>query len=152
MDPSSTVDSVRNTLVLISEKWFKLLTYSSALVAVGCVLGIGETWTLLVRWARLKKGQPVEDENPTSWYVPAGAIGLLFVIVGVIGEGYFEVKVSNADTALRAHDEQILADAILSAGTAKDSAEAAAKAAGKAEAASGKAVATCRYMRCQPCL
>ncbi len=140
MDPSSTVDSVRDSLVLISEKGFKWLTYSTALVGAGCVLEIGETWTLLTRWVRLKRGRPVEDENPTSWHIPAGAIGLLFVIIGVSGEGYFEVKVSNADTALRAHDEAVLADTIKEAGTAKDSANDAVKAAELAKRSAGEAI------------
>ncbi len=62
------------------------------------------------------------------------------VVAGIGGEGLFEYLSAHTETAVRAHDEQILGNAILSAGTAKDSADAAAKAAGRAEAASGAAV------------
>jgi hypothetical protein len=75
-----------------------------------------------------------------SWHVPAGAIGLMLVIIGVISEGVFEAYVSKSDTDLRSHDEQILTDATLKAAFAKDSAELASVAAGRAKDASGKAV------------
>lgn len=55
------------------------------------------------------------------------------MIIGVIGEGAFEFLSSNAETVLRAHDEQVLADTIVRAGAAKDSADAAASAAGTAQ-------------------
>jgi hypothetical protein len=104
------VDSVRISLESTSNKWFIRLLISTAVVAVGCILEIGETWTDLRRWVRLKRGLRVAEENPASWHVPAGAIGLMLVILGVIGEGVFEAYVSTSDTALRAHDEQILAE------------------------------------------
>ena len=104
------VDSVRVSLESTSDKWFIRLLISTAVVAIGCILEIGETWTDLRRWIRLKGGLPVAEENPTSWHVPAGAIGLMLVILGVIGEGIFEAYVSTSDTALRLHDEQILAE------------------------------------------
>jgi hypothetical protein len=104
------VDSVRISLESTSDKWFIRLLVSTGVVAIGCVLEIGETWTDLRRWIRLRRGLPVAEENPTSWHVPAGAIGLMLVIFGVIGEGIFEAYVSTSDTALRLHDEQIVAE------------------------------------------
>jgi len=108
-------------------------------VAVGCIFEIGETWTDLRRWIRLKKGLEVSEENPTSWIVPIGAIGLLLVILGVVGEGVFEGLVSKTDTALRAHDEQILGDTESKFGQVKDSAEAAARAADQAKSSASTA-------------
>jgi hypothetical protein len=108
-------------------------------VAIGCILEIGETFSDLRRWIRRKRGLPVEEENLTSWHVPAGAIGLMLVIIGVIGEGVFEVCVSRSDTALRSHDEQILVETERKSGAAESSAVAAALAASNAEDASGKA-------------
>lgn len=39
------------------------------------------------------------------------------MVAGVVGEGVYEGFVANADTALRAHDSQILAQAEPSAST-----------------------------------
>lgn len=47
------------------------------------------------------------------------------MIAGVVGEGVFEGLLSNADTALRSHDDQILAETQKKAGDAKTSADAA---------------------------
>lgn len=104
------VDAVRDSLIRESNKWFTRLLISTGVVALGCILEIGETWTSLRNWTRLKRKLPVEDPNPLSWHIPAGAIGLMLVIVGVLAEGVFEGYVSNSDTAIRGHDEQILAD------------------------------------------
>lgn len=70
--------------------------------------------------------------NEKSWAIPASYLGLVLVVGGVAGEGIFEFLASNADIALRAHDEQILAVAIQKAGTAELSAQSAAGAAGRA--------------------
>lgn len=133
LDNVPAVDFVRKSLDAAEEKWFIWLLISSGIVAIGCILEIGETWSSLVRWCRIRKGVAVEDEDLRSWHVPAGAIGLVLVIIGVIGEVVFEGLVSSADTHLRGHDEQVLADAIQRAGSAKDSAEKAATAAGTAK-------------------
>lgn len=102
------VDTVRKSLENADEMWFRYLLISSAVVAFGCVLEIGETWIALRRWWQIKKDLPVEEENPKSWYIPVGALGLFLVIAGVSGECIFEAKVSRADTKLRAYDEERL--------------------------------------------
>jgi len=112
------VDTVRDALSLDSEKWFHRLLISSGLVAVGCIFEIWESTVDIVRWTRLKFRLTAREENPTSWYVPIATVGLVFVIVGVIGEGFFEAKVSRLETAIRAHDESLVEDAVAKAGIA----------------------------------
>ena len=123
------IDSVRSALEATEEKWFWRLLISSLVVALGCVLETGGTAVSVTQWWRARKGLPVKEEDPTSWRVPAEAVGLLLVIVGVIGEATCETRASKAETNLRAHDERILADALQRAGDAKVSAEGAAQAA-----------------------
>jgi hypothetical protein len=133
-------DLVRDALQATADKWFHWLLISSAVVAVGVTLEIGEATITLKRWYRLWRGQEVAPVKETSWAIPASYIGLLFVIFGVVGEGIFEALVSNADTALRAHDSQVLARAVKDAGDAKSSSLVAADAAQHAKDASGDAI------------
>lgn len=63
--------------------------------------------------------EKVSEPNEKSWAIPASYLGLLLVIAGVLGEGVFEARVSNADTALRRHDLQILEHAQKEAGDAE---------------------------------
>ena len=130
------LDAVRASLEAREGLWFICLLVASGGVAIGCVLEIPETWDDLKEWRKLRK----ESAEPPGWRVPMAAIGLLLVILGVIGEGVFEALVSMNETALRAHDEQALAATIKDAGTAKDSAELAKKAADRANDSSAAAV------------
>jgi hypothetical protein len=138
----ASVDMVRQSLAGKSDKWFHWLVVSSVVVGVGVFLEAPEATIVLKRWWALRRGKEVIPENEKSWAIPASYLGLLLVVVGVAGEGIFEFLASNADTKIRQYDEQILTDATLKAGSAKDSSEAAAVAAGHAEDASGKAADT----------
>jgi hypothetical protein len=129
-------DSVRSALEGREELWFICLLVASGGVAIGCVLEIPETWTDLKEWRKLRK----ESVEPPAWRVPMAAIGLLLVVLGVIGEGVFEALVSINETALRAHDEQALAETIKEAGTAKESAEKAQRASELASKSAGEAL------------
>jgi hypothetical protein len=115
------------------------LLVSSAGVAIGCVLEIGETWTDFRKWLKARKDTTASEED-RSWHKPMAALGLMLVILGVIGEGVAEGFASIAETALRAHDEKVLGDTIIKSGSAKDSADASAIAAGNAKLASDVAV------------
>jgi uncharacterized protein (DUF3084 family) len=88
---------------------------------------MGETFPAFIRWWRLRKKLPVKEEDPTSWAIPASALGLLLIISGVLGEGIFEARVDTADTALRSHESQILSSAETQAGEANEKAGAANK-------------------------
>jgi hypothetical protein len=112
---------------------FFWLVVSSIVVGIGVCLEAPEATIALKRWYCHWKKKEVGPENERSLAIPASYLGLLLVIGGVAGEGIFEFLSSNAETALRAHDEQVLADTILEAGAAKDSAKKASDAAGEAK-------------------
>ena len=112
-------DPTRDALQATADRWFHWLLISSGVVALGVALEAWEATIILKRWFHLKSGKDVTEPNEKSWAIPASYLGLLLVIGGVVGEGVFEGFVSNADTALRAHDSQILAQAETDAGDAK---------------------------------
>jgi hypothetical protein len=126
---SPSVDTVRQSLIARSDRWFFWLVVSSIVVGVGVCLEGPEATIALKRWYLHWKHREVLPENARSLAIPASYLGLLLVLLGVAGEGVFESLSSNAETALRAHDEQVLADTITEAGAAKGSASAAAVAA-----------------------
>lgn len=123
---SPPVDTVRLSLISTSDKWFFWLVVSSIVVGIGVCLEGPEATIALKRWYSHWRNREVPPENARSLAIPASYVGLLLVILGVAGEGIFESLSSNAETALRAHDEQVLADTISEAGAAKDSANTAA--------------------------
>ena len=141
---SPAVDTVRQSLEADSSRWFGWLVKASILVGIGVVLEEPEATVALKRWYRLWRGKEVEAENEKSLLIPIAYLGLLLVVVGVAGEGIFEFLSSHSETALRGHDEQILAETESKFGQVKDSAEAAAKAAGQAEASASTADASAR--------
>jgi hypothetical protein len=125
-----STDPVRLRLEAESAKWFCWLLISGAVVALGCILEVWETYVSLVGWWQRKKGQP-HEENETSWRIPMAALGLLLVIGGVIGETVFEGLVSNADAAIRTHESEVLSAAEAKASIAdKNAADAELKASG----------------------
>lgn len=113
-------DPIRLSLEAESRKWFVWLLIAGAVVALGCILEIPETRFSLMQWWRQKRGLPSEEENPTSWRIPAASIGLLLVILGVLGEVVFEGLSSNADARLRTHESEVLSNAETQAGSANE--------------------------------
>lgn len=135
---SPPVDIARQSLSAHSDRMFFWLVVSSAVTGAGVILETPGEFHELNRWWKLKKiGKKV------SWRVPITFIGLVVVTAGIIGEGVFEFLSADAETAVRAHDEQVLEDTIVQAGTAKSSADAAEKAAllAKSEADAAKRTA-----------
>jgi hypothetical protein len=124
---STPVDTVRVSLEAQSAKWFHWLLFASWAVAFGCLLEMGETFPAFIRWWRRKKRLPFKEEDPISWAIPASALGLLLIILGVVGEGIFEARVDTANTALQSHESQILSSAEAQAGEANEKAGAANK-------------------------
>lgn len=87
-------------------------------MAIGCILEIGEATVEGLQWWWKKKGKPFLDDDG-RWTIPLSIVGLILVIVGVAGEGYFEPMQSNAETAVRQFDEKQLGTAISDAAVAK---------------------------------
>src|SRR5882757_59522 len=108
---SGNVDPARNVLIGKSDHFFHLVILSAVIVAVGCILEIGEATVEGLHWWWKKKDKPFLDDD-SRWTIPLSIVGLILVIAGVAGEGYFEPRQSNAETAVREYDEKVLADAI----------------------------------------
>jgi len=144
---STAIDTVRQSLADASDRWFFWLIASSMVVAVGVALEAPEATIALRKWFALRRGKTPKQDDEKSFVVPAAYLGLLLVIIGVIGEGLFEALASRAETALRAHDELILAQAIGKAGDAKKSAEEAAAAAAHAQDSANGAVLDAKQAR-----
>ncbi len=140
---SAAVDPVRNSLEASSAFWFDLVLIAGAIVAVGCVLEAPETLHSIREWRRdRREGRP----EGKDWRVPASAIGLLFVILGVGAETIFEAVVSQKETELRQHDSNLLsaaerdaANATREAGRANESAKGAKESADSASQLSVRA-------------
>lgn len=133
------VDPVRDALQSTADKWLHRLLLSTVIVAIGVAFEAPEATAILARWYKLRFNKEVGQPNEKSWVIPAAYLGLLLVIGGIVAEGIFEARLSNADTALRAYDDQILADATKNSGDAKDSAKQAKDAADSAKGAADDA-------------
>jgi hypothetical protein len=139
---SPPADTLRQSLAAHSDRMFFWLVVSSAVTGIGVIFEAPAELHELGRWWKIRRlGKPI------GWKVPITFFGLVLVIGGIIGEGIFEFLSANAETEIRAHDEQVLGDTIIEAGDARDSAEAAkgaavvaGKAAGQAKDASSGAV------------
>lgn len=117
------------------DDWFFWWVMASAFVVViGCAMEGPEIFHEL--WPE------VFTVFSGRWVKKVGLVGWLFVVIGVAGEGVFEVLEYQAQGLLQTFNQTLLADAQRSAGSAKDSAEAASFAASNATDESGKATAS----------
>lgn len=93
---SSPVDTMRQSLIDKSDRWFFWLVMSSIVVGIGVCLEAPESTIALKRWFRhWRKETDVPPENERSLAIPASYLGLLLVILGVAGKGYsrlFQLK------------------------------------------------------------
>jgi hypothetical protein len=97
---------------------FNLLLVMTALVAFGVIME-GPEIVHEARNAWLQcRGRRARHRSIAPWITLIGAIGWLFIAVGVAGEVYWEVKVSHDDEAITSFDEQKLGDAEKSAADA----------------------------------
>ena len=103
------MDTVRDGLAFASEKSFHWVMVWGGIVALGCLLEVGETWISLRSWFKKRRKQPIVEDDPGSWHKLVSAIGLVLVIVGIVGETVCEAFVSQDETAIRAYDESVLA-------------------------------------------
>lgn len=115
------VDSFRLSLEASSARWFSVVKYAGYAVAVGCALEAPETFVTIKRWWLLKfRDEEREEtkEEKKKWFIPLAAIGLLFIVVGIVVETYAEGKVSDVDALLRGHESDKITAAENDAGSA----------------------------------
>lgn len=115
-------DGIRHGLQKDADQWFHWLVISSIAVAFGVAFEAPEATIALKRWYAAFRGRDNPPENERSLAIPASYLGLILVVLGVIGEGFFEAKLNIADTALHAYDSQKLALVTEEAGDASQSA------------------------------
>jgi hypothetical protein len=128
---ASVDESIKNGLEASRELWFVLLVISTVLVFIGVVLEEAEGWM-----PYLERLLPVTEITQYRLIKRIAKIGWILIVVGVMGEGAFEVLVSRADSRLQQFNEATLnearreaGDAAASAQTARNEADAAVKSA-----------------------
>jgi hypothetical protein len=142
---SSVVDDldklVRNDFESLRDSYFAGLVVATIAVVIGVVLEEAEEWVPYIK--RVLPLQPITEYRLTK---KLAKLGWLLIVVGVAGEGIFEVLVSRADGIVHTFEEIRLNEARKQAGDAKSSAlvarNAASKAQEKAEAAETSAIRT----------
>ena len=87
------------SLVDLSDKYFARLTWSSILVAVGVAL---EGPEVVLEFSSLFSKR-FHRESP-QWLKTVGLVGWLLVVVGVVGEGWFELRAARVEADIRAVD------------------------------------------------
>jgi len=116
---SGSVDTLKKT----ADRDFTFLIWATVLVAVGVLCEAGEVVHELIRWWK-------ERGRKRSLVPIISGLGLMLVSIGVIGEGIYEAKLGEADTAIRQIDEsraQAAGDSAVRAQEAAERADAAAK-------------------------
>lgn len=82
---------------------FFWLVVASAVTGIGVIFEAPAELRELTRWWKLKQAK-----KKVGWRVPITFFGLVLVIGGIIGEGVFEWLSSDAETDIRAYDENML--------------------------------------------
>jgi hypothetical protein len=145
-----------------SNVWFWALVVSTIIVAAGIIceapevwqaVGLGNIvarirsfWYIRVRkvdlngWERLCPNLVTNNSRHRKWIIRAGFTGWTLVAFGVAGEGVAEYFVNDAETGIRAFDEEVLAETQQSAISAATAASLANTFSSKAVAASSRAL------------
>jgi hypothetical protein len=171
-DLAAALDKMmRSSLDAWSSLWFWILVGSTIAVAIGIIgeapevwkeVGLGRKtvarirnfWYVRVRkidlngWEKLCPELITKNDFRAGWIAKAAFTGWLLVAVGVAGEGIAEYFVNDAETGIRAFDEERVAevtkqagDAATSAAIAHDEADAAKVGSATARKDAGDAVA-----------
>lgn len=95
--------------------WFSWLLISTALVVIGLALEGGELWYEMRSIARINfrffRYRTVILEHRVEWAKAIAFIGWMLIVVGVAGEMFTEVMISDADRNIEAFDAIALAEA-----------------------------------------
>jgi hypothetical protein len=94
--------------------WFGCLLATTAFVVVGLALEGGELWYEMRSIARSKfrlfRYQTVVLEHRVEWAKVVAFVGWILIVVGVAGEMFAEVMISDADRNIEAFNTATLAD------------------------------------------
>jgi hypothetical protein len=132
-------ESIRRDLGALRHTFFIWLIAATVVVGVGVVLEEAENWLQY-----LSNALPLTEITQYRLAKKLVKLGWILIVIGVSGEGIFEVLVSRADALANAFDNILVTearkqadDASTSAKTARKEAEAANGAAGKAQQKAG---------------
>lgn len=120
---ASSSSSIRSELQSVRSCFFWLLIACTAIVAVGVVLESAEDWFPSGKLVLNMSTGIFRPSRFIRWRKMVINLGWMLVIVGVIGEGIFEVATSGADEMLQAFNNTLLAITTEQAGNAANSAK-----------------------------
>jgi hypothetical protein len=108
------VDDLRATVQSTRDCWFAWLIASTAAVGFGLALEGPELWFEIRDIFRRRRDRrrffitwPAETPD---WRKLLAFVGWIFIVLGVMAEGYTESKVSDADRVLQTFDESLIAE------------------------------------------
>ena len=129
---------VRSSIQDLVDHYFRWLTASTIIVGLGIVLEIPEVWREFKDWRCSRAGlAPTGKRSGATIFL--SSVGLLLVIIGVIGEGFFESLSSQAEGYLRVFDETLISDTQLETARTYERAATASREAGVASEESSDA-------------
>src|ERR1019366_6374 len=131
-------DLIRSSFEAFREAWFTRLLVFTALVVVGLLFEAPEIWHETIQAVRELFRSCKPARHIPAWMKLAGTVGWMLIVIGVSGEFVAESFVSKADGFVQKFDEILLAETNRAAGTAKASAEGAAKAVERAKKAAAE--------------
>jgi len=112
--------SIKSDLEASHALWFSLLIAATVLVFLGVVLEEAEGWV-----PYLNKILSVKEITEYRLIKRLAKLGWILIVIGVLGEGVFEVLVYRVDNRLHQFDEASLNEARREAGNAAESAKSA---------------------------
>lgn len=133
-------DLVRAKLIEAADGYFRGLIWSTIVLFLGVIM---EEWNPLQRLPTHTINTRTRVRVPRKRVIRSkktyAKLAILFVVLGIAGEGTFEYLASRAETAIRSHDNVKLGEAIVQAGVASE------KAAEADERAKASELALARY-------
>lgn len=125
LSSSVSPDPILVALHATRHKFFVRLIVATVLVMVGVILEGAEELPIPCPRLDTTYGTYTPRYRWIAWRRRIAKTGWLLIVLGVIGEGWYEIRVSNADRNLETYNNERLLAANKEAGDAKDSANAA---------------------------
>lgn len=134
-------NGIRDDLQAFSQSLFAGVVWSAIVVVIGVAMEgpeiLHELWPRTFTF--FATGSLGRIRRVGRWLKLIGFVGWMLVVVGVAGEGIFEMLQNRAEGQLQTFNDILLADAQRNAGSARSSAVEAANAASRADSESDKA-------------